>query len=156
MNRADDLEICLESVAAQDYGPKEIIVVDNASSDDTVQMIKERFPGVKIVFNNMNAGPSRARNQGCLAGGGEFLWFLDSDSRAPHPRLLSNMVRIMKNNNAAGAVGGELLIDSRGKEYILDKQILGNGDTHTSFLSPSKCSHRKTGDMANCKYVVRR
>lgn len=44
MNRQDELKICLSSLREQDYPHRQTIVVDNGSSDGTVEMIREQFP----------------------------------------------------------------------------------------------------------------
>jgi GT2 family glycosyltransferase len=58
----------------------EIIVVDNASSDDSVDFIKNKFPVVKLIANPINEGFGRANNTGAKNAGGKFLFLLNSDT----------------------------------------------------------------------------
>ena len=60
----DLLRACLASVFAQEIPGTEVIVIDNASSDGTLEMIREEFPQVRLIANEKNAGFSAANNQG--------------------------------------------------------------------------------------------
>lgn len=78
-NVADLLRKCLVSVLAQDESV-EIIVVDNASSDTSAEMIRSEFPGVKLIVNTANAGFSAANNQGMEMASGDFIFLLNPDT----------------------------------------------------------------------------
>ena len=77
-NRRSYLAEALASVLAQSRAADEIIVVDDGSTDDTAEMIRDRFPTVRYVWQ-ANAGASAARNRGIGMAQGQFLAFLDSD-----------------------------------------------------------------------------
>ncbi|OGG10127.1 hypothetical protein A2154_00170 [Candidatus Gottesmanbacteria bacterium RBG_16_43_7] len=73
---------CLESVYThliKAKFPFEVIMVDNASSDDSVSMVKKNFPRVKLIINSQNIGFGKANNQGYTAARGEYILFLNSD-----------------------------------------------------------------------------
>lgn len=76
-NRRDYLIACLESVAAQRFAPHEVIVVDDGSSDGTVEALAERRD--VTLIRQENAGPGAARNAGAAAATGDYIAFLDSD-----------------------------------------------------------------------------
>lgn len=82
-NRADCIVRCLESVAAQTYPVSEIIVVDDASNDRTIEIVQDwsrrRHMPVKIIPHADNRGGGAARNTGIAAATGEWIAFLDSD-----------------------------------------------------------------------------
>lgn len=76
-------ERALTAAAAHTDVPHEIIVVDNASPDDTVSRIRERFPNVRLLANETNAGFGAANNQAAGIARGEVLALLNSDAVVP-------------------------------------------------------------------------
>ncbi|MBI3585373.1 MAG: glycosyltransferase family 2 protein [Nitrospinae bacterium] len=79
-NRKGEVVKALRSVRNQDYTSKEIIVVDNASSDGTAEMIKKDFPDVRYYRMNSNIGACAGRNIGIKEAKGDILIFLDDDA----------------------------------------------------------------------------
>ena len=86
----------------------EIIIVDNASTDDTVNMIKKCFPEVKLITNHKNCGFAAANNQGLKWSQGEYILFLNPDTIL-HPKSLDILVKFMDSNEDVGACGPKLL-----------------------------------------------
>jgi GT2 family glycosyltransferase len=76
-------ERALTAAGAHTNVPHEIIVVDNASPDDTVSQIRERFPDVRLLANDTNAGFSAANNQAARIARGEVLALVNSDAVVP-------------------------------------------------------------------------
>jgi len=75
------LELCLKSVAAAITSIEaEIIVVDNNSSDDSCEMMKELFPSVRLIENKENIGFSKANNQGVAVAKGTYVCILNPDT----------------------------------------------------------------------------
>ncbi|MFA5429681.1 MAG: glycosyltransferase family 2 protein [Candidatus Omnitrophota bacterium] len=82
-NGSSVIERCLESLLAQECREEpEIIVVDNGSSDGTPGMVRERFPGVRLLENGGNLGAAAARNLGISASRGEWVFTFDCDTAA--------------------------------------------------------------------------
>jgi len=80
-NTARELVACLESIERCASGvPHEIIIVDNASSDGSVEAVRARFPAVRLIANQENVGFSHASNQMLPLARGEYLFFLNPDS----------------------------------------------------------------------------
>ncbi len=77
-NRSGYLARALESVFAQSVSPHEVIVVDDGSTDDTREIIKQQFSNVSYLYQE-NRGVSSARNTGIRAAGGDWIALLDSD-----------------------------------------------------------------------------
>lgn len=77
-NRVATVGRALSSILGQTVVPDEVIVVDDGSTDGTVDMVR-RFPGVKLICLEVNAGAAHARNVGIRAATGDFVAFLDSD-----------------------------------------------------------------------------
>lgn len=106
------LKDCINSILQHTFGiDYEVIVIDNASVDDTQKMIEEDFDWVKLIANEKNLGFGTANNQGAEIAKGEYLFFLNSDCV-----LLNNAVKIFydfmekqNHDGSIGAVGGVLL-----------------------------------------------
>lgn len=77
-NRVDLLRETLDSLSRKDTRIHEIIVIDDGSSDATVEFIKRTHPDVKLLCQK-NSGPGSARNRGIEAATGDWITFLDSD-----------------------------------------------------------------------------
>ena len=76
------LPVCLGSLEALDYPPEklEVIMVDNASTDDSVPYVHKEFPRVKVLILDKNYGFCKPNNEGAGAAAGQYLVFLNNDS----------------------------------------------------------------------------
>jgi GT2 family glycosyltransferase len=103
------LEQCLDSVlrATKDID-SEIFVVDNHSSDNSLEYLIPRFPGVNFIDNRENVGFSKANNQAILQSSGEYILLLNPDTVVGESAL-TNVCRFMDENSRAGAVGVKML-----------------------------------------------
>lgn len=88
--------------------PIEILVVDNASSDNSLAMMHEKFPGITLIENSMNLGFACANNQAIARTTGRYVLLLNSDT-VVHPGALDTMVGFMDKNSQVGACGPRLL-----------------------------------------------
>ena len=80
-NVAGLLEQCLRSILADSAEMSlEVFVVDNASTDHTVKMVRDKFPWVNLIANTDNVGFARANNQALRRAMGEFVFFLNPDT----------------------------------------------------------------------------
>jgi len=86
----------------------EIIVVDNNSSDDSVQMVRGEFPGVRLIVNNVNLGFPVANNQGIAQARGRYLFLLNPDTEVVGDSL-TKMVEFADANPDIGLIGPKLL-----------------------------------------------
>ena len=85
------LDKCLSSIYSS--SPKisfEIFVVDNASSDDSSEMVKAKYPGCKIIQNSENVGFAKANNQAIKICAGRYALLLNSDTE-----ILGNALDVM-------------------------------------------------------------
>lgn len=106
------LDACVSSVLDSDYCPLRIIVVDNNSKDGSVEKVAERFrytENVKIIRNTRNLGFAEGSNVGIRVGRGDFLMFLNQDTRVDS-RCLSEIVRVFAGDDAIGALQPKLLL----------------------------------------------
>lgn len=90
-NNERDILVCLESVLAQDYPNFEIIVIDNASIDLTTSIIR-RYHEIKMICQECNLGFASANNIGVKISSGQFLVFLNPDTRVDRA-WLSNLLK---------------------------------------------------------------
>jgi N-acetylglucosaminyl-diphospho-decaprenol L-rhamnosyltransferase len=107
-NTADLLQDCLESLRAGEVRLDEVWVVDNASTDDSVARVAQRFPAVHLIRNSANVGFAGANNQGIAASTGEYVLLLNSDTLVP-PGTVASLVRFMSEHSRVGACGPRLL-----------------------------------------------
>ena len=82
--RSELLRKCLVSCEGQESPPYELIVVDDASPDDTSSMMRREFPKAHYLRLERNSGPATARNRGIAASGGDIVVFTDDDCLLPH------------------------------------------------------------------------
>ena len=107
-NVAELLKQCIKSILKNIKGLNfEIIIVDNNSSDNTADILKE-FPKIKIIFNNSNLGFAKANNQALEIATGEYVCFLNPDTIV-HSDAFEILINYVKNDSRIGAVGPMLL-----------------------------------------------
>lgn len=108
------LQLCLHSVLrAIRHLDAEIIVVDNQSGDNSVDMVRECFPEVVLIANQQNLGFSKANNQAVAIAKGEYILFLNPDTVMPED-FFEELLPYMDANPQAGAIGPRL-IDGKGQ-----------------------------------------
>ncbi len=98
------LNNCLKSVLATTYSNYKALVVDNASSDGSVEYIKANFPGVKIIENQKNYGFAEGNNIGIkysLAKGAEYIVLLNQDTKVD-PAWVSELIKVAENGAEIG------------------------------------------------------
>jgi GT2 family glycosyltransferase len=108
-NTKDLLHSCLEALFR--YIPAkelEVIVVDNASSDGSTEMVKKKFPGVSLVMHDKNLGFAAGINAGVKKARGTFLLFLNSDALLQDTSLLQ-MIGWAEAHPEAGVIGGQMM-----------------------------------------------
>jgi GT2 family glycosyltransferase len=106
-NGWQDTTACVQALLGQNYPGLEIVVVDNASTDDSVQRIRAAFPEIEMVQAGENRGFAAGSNLGimrAMARGAEFVWLLNNDTIAP-PDTLGKLVAAAEADARAGIVG---------------------------------------------------
>ena len=122
------LEQCLFSVkeaiklAEKEFGglPIEVIVVDNASSDGTVNYLRESFASINFIPNKTNVGFGRANNQAIEKAQGKYILFLNPDTILPEESL-KDCLSFMESNATAGGLGVRM-IDGSGRFLVESKR----------------------------------
>lgn len=106
-NTKEYIRECLESVFTQDFSNFEVIIVDNASTDGTIDVINEYVSNkdnVKFIKNGENLGGASAGNIGITNATGEYVFIMDSDDIMP-AGTLSSLYNLAKKNNSDIVVG---------------------------------------------------
>ena len=85
------LEKCLESLAKVNYENFEIILVDNNSTDGTVEFVTKTYPSIIIIKLDSNRGFAEPNNIGAKIASGKYLLFLNNDTIVT-PNFISEMV----------------------------------------------------------------
>lgn len=141
------LDNCLESIYRYTKDISfEIIVVDNASTDGSQQMIKSKYSWVKLIESNENLGFGRANNLGFKHSIGRNIFLLNSDTL-----LIDNSIKTLSDylekDNSIGAVGATLIDSDR-------KQIHSYGDFPTIFNKIVQKNFLHNAEDVKCvKYV---
>ena len=108
-NGAHLLRPCLTSLLAQTYDDLEIIVVDNASHDDSLQMIATEFPSVRTVALSANGGYAGGCNAGIEQCEAEIVVMLNNDTEA-EPDWLANLVAGLDRHPEAGMATSRIML----------------------------------------------
>jgi GT2 family glycosyltransferase len=117
------LEQCLHSVLNSSKKIKsEIFVVDNNSVDGSCMMIKEKFPGVKLIENKKNLGFARANNQAIKKATGKYVLILNPDTVVEEDTF-EKCLKFMESHNEAGSLGVKM-IDGKGRYLPESKRSL--------------------------------
>ena len=106
-NRKRLLQRCLEAATSQDYPDYEVIVIDDASTDGTAEMVCRFFPQVRHLRQKVNQGPAAARNRGIREATGELIAFTDDDCLLPSD-FLSRLAAGYQEYPEVAGVGGYL------------------------------------------------
>ena len=107
-NNVDVLSECLESILNTDFENFETIVVDNASTDNSVASVRSNYPNVKLIENDKNYGYAGGCNIGAEAASGDFLIFLNNDT-VQEKDWISNLIKTINSDDKIAAVQPKIL-----------------------------------------------
>ena len=112
-NRAQMVCDCVDSVLAGDYSNLEIIIVDDASTDNTSEICMTKYKTEKRIVcirNDTNVLTAKSRNNGLLSAHGDYVLFLDNDNIASAD-MISKLVRVLESDKSIG-LAGALSVDA--------------------------------------------
>lgn len=107
-NTCKELRACLRSLDGTNGVKSEVIVIDNASSDDSVSMVRDEFPWVKLIAHDANSGFAKGSNLGIAASSGRYVLLLNPDCEA-RPGAMDALVRFGDVHTDAGIFGLKVL-----------------------------------------------
>jgi GT2 family glycosyltransferase len=139
-------ERCLRSVVASPYTNKEIIVVDNASTDHSPEHLRSVLPDIVVLNNSENLGVTGGRNRGfreAVSRGNDYVLSLDNDAHID-AGLIGRLVEVAESDSQIGVLGPKTYSDD-GSGTI---QCAGGRITYTQNV----CSHRGLGEVDRGQY----
>lgn len=109
-NTRELLDHCLRSIYENPVsGDYEIWIVDNSSSDRSVEMVKEKYPEVKLIENQHNPGFAAANNQAIRVSEGKYILLLNPDTELKSDAL-NQLIQFMEQHPKAGGAGAMLIL----------------------------------------------
>jgi GT2 family glycosyltransferase len=101
---------CLDSVLKTDFSNLEVVVMDDGTNQEDKKILSfyKKDKRVRVIDLRVNRGPARARNRGVKESGGEYIFFLDADTKVKKD-VLKKGVEFLKKNKKVGAVQARLL-----------------------------------------------
>lgn len=117
-NGAKFLEDCFKALKRQTYEDMEVIFVDNASTDDSVEFAKKLYPGIRVIELSDNTGFACAVNRGIEAAQGEYVLLLNNDTII-FPNFVKNQYKMIKNKPDVFSCSA-LMIQNKNRELVDD------------------------------------
>lgn len=106
-NAKDMINSCLESLKEQTYKNTETIFIDNNSSDGSCEHLRQEFPGVTAVCNNINLGYAQGANQGIKLAKGKYVMLINLDLKF-EKSYIEELVKAMEKDEKIAAICGKI------------------------------------------------
>ena len=157
LNRKKDLVKCLNSIQTQIYKNYEIILIDNASNDGSVEEVLKLSQDIRIFKTKKNLGTSYTRNAGVSFSKGEVIWFLDNDVNLENTHTLGNLIEVFSKDSSIHALGGEAKLDHLGKSIGTKKlKLFPNGLTKGYFYEKKSNINIPVEILPSCNLMIRK
>lgn len=131
-NNAETIQDCIQSIYNQSYLKMEHIVVDNCSSDNTLNIIKKHPFSNRTIISEKDNGLYDAINKGITAATGEIIGLLHADDFFVHTQVIENIISLF-HSDFQGVYANLYYVDRKNKQKIIRKWKAGNY-TISSFL----------------------
>lgn len=118
-NGGDMVLQCLRSLQRQERPPDQLIVVDNGSSDGSLQRLVDEEPRLQVIRNERNLGFARAANQAVAASKGQWLMLANLDIDL-EPDYISRLLAAAARDPSVGSITGKLLRPKTDSSTIID------------------------------------
>ena len=155
-NAANYIRACLDSVCRQTDLEFEIIVVDNASADDTTKVVQKYIgdkKNLRLLANRVNIGFGRANNQAFAASSGQFIYLLNPDAQLVQPDALKILRSEMERHPEWGVAGTRILQGDGQEEIMLCDHY--QGQEHVRHRDFSKLPGRRAAVLGASMFFAR-
>ena len=145
------LKNCLESLAKLNY-PRdryEVIVADNASTDGSIEFLRECFPWVKVVRFNRNLGFSEGNNRAVRYAKGKYIAFLNPDTEVDKDWLIE-LIKVMEEHPELASCGGKVL-------FLKKKDVIQNAGHKITLIGipyPVGYCEKDKGQYDRARYTL--
>ncbi len=136
------LKECLDSLRNQTFKDSEIILVDNGSTDDSIEYVKNNSPEVKILALGKNTGFCKGNNEGIKISQGEYVVLLNNDTKTD-PFWLEELHKAISKNPSVGFCASKIIF------YDNQEKIDAAGDGYSLCGAPFKRGHSERRDKYN-------
>jgi GT2 family glycosyltransferase len=153
------LKSCLDALATQTYSPREVIVVDNGSTDGSAEWVRTHFPPVKLIENGKNLGFGGGNNVGIRASQGKYVMILNNDTRLDS-FCVGALKESIEKDEKYGACASKILLQEGGDRIDaagiaicpdglsigrgrLERSVLYDRETEVFFASGCACLYRR-------------
>lgn len=124
----------IKSVQKQTFADFELIVINDGSTDKTMELLNTvQDPRLK-VFSYSNGGLPVARNRGIIQATGEFITFIDADDLWTPDKLELQLAALQKNPQAGLVYSWTLVMDEKGEDFYPGKSVSFEGNVHAQLL----------------------
>jgi glycosyltransferase involved in cell wall biosynthesis len=140
-NHAQFLPEALQGIADQTYQPMEFIVLDDASTDSSIEVIKEfalKYPLIRVIRNEKNMGPLYNANRLLKLASGEYIYFGAADDKVL-PGFFEKSMDLLTRYPYAGICSSlSLMIDLKGNLKVTNTAIISK---MACYLTPQECAN---------------
>ncbi|WP_298267865.1 glycosyltransferase family 2 protein [Geobacter sp.] len=148
-NNWKDTVECVESCRRLAYPEVRLLVVDNGSTDDSVEKLRRRFPDLELILTGMNLGFAGGNNVGiryALEHGADYIWLLNNDAIVD-PNALTALVCVAEENELVGMVGSKI-------PFFEKPHLLWYAGAVLDTEKPYRSGHRGLGEEDRGQYDV--
>ena len=117
------LPACLDALAVQTLADHEVVLVDNASADGSVELVRQAYPWVRLIENRANVGFAVANNQALAHCRGHAIGLLNNDTAAAPDWLATLVAALAAHPRAAGACGTVVSLDDPGRVIFTTPKV---------------------------------
>jgi len=164
-NGSEYIKLLLESLFNQSYPQErmEILVVDNASTDETLSITRKNFSSVKVIALEKNIGFAAGNNQALLHASHDLLVFLNQDTIC-HPGFLQSMVNIMEADKTLAACNPNIITPETESFGTMDETFTPESLYLCDLVPFGYGKHRiingkkivRTKLLSGCAFIIRR